>query len=96
MLEIIALVYLSKKIGDIARKKGLAPGKWKFLFVIGWIFLELIGFIIAVWIFGQENWVSIILLAYMFAITSFVILESRLSKLPDAVYEDDINGMEEN
>jgi hypothetical protein len=34
MLEIIALVFLTRKIGDLAERKGLKKGWWKFYTVI--------------------------------------------------------------
>lgn len=94
MLEIVILIYLSRKVGALALKKGVSAGLWKFIFIIGWILFEVIGFIAGIWIFGKDNIISIILLAYMFAITSYVILKAYFSKLPDAVSEDDITGTE--
>ncbi len=91
MLEIIAIIYLSRKIGHLAESKGLKPVKWKFLLVIGWILFELIGFLVGVILFGKDNLVSIILVAYTFAITAYFIVRAHLNKLPDAELDDDIN-----
>src|SRR2546423_15011926 len=91
MLEIIAIFYLTRKIGMLAESKGLKPVKWKILMVLGWILLEFTGIIAGILIFGKDNLVSIILLAYAFAITAYFILRVHLSKLPDAHWEDDID-----
>ena len=34
MLEIIALVFLTRKIGELAARKGLKSGWWKFYFIL--------------------------------------------------------------
>ena len=43
MLEIIALIFLTREIGKIATKKGLKPVTWKIYTVIAWIVSEIIG-----------------------------------------------------
>lgn len=43
MLEIIILVILSKRIGNIAQAKGLAPGRYKALLVVMWFLGEITG-----------------------------------------------------
>jgi hypothetical protein len=91
MLEIIAIIYLTRKIGLLAETKGLKPARWKFYMVLGWILFEFAGIIAGVLIFGKDNLVSIILLAYAFAITAYFILRAHLSKLPDTVWGDDID-----
>ena len=91
MLEIIAIIYLTRKIGLLAESKGLKPTRWKFFMVLGWILFECAGVIAGVLIFGKDNLVSIILLAYAFAITTYFIFRAHLSKLADAVWEDDID-----
>ena len=91
MLEIIAIIYLTRKIGLLAESKGLKPVRWKLFMVLGWILFEFAGVIAGVLIFGKDNLVSIVLVAYTFAITAYFILRAHLSKLPDAVWEDDID-----
>jgi hypothetical protein len=43
--------------------------------------------------FGKENYFSINLVGFMFAITSYFIIKSRLNKLPDENIDDDINNI---
>ncbi|MBW8879597.1 MAG: hypothetical protein JF614_32085 [Acidobacteria bacterium] len=43
MLEILALIYLTRKNGGIAEKKGNKPGLYKFLTVLLWIGGEIVG-----------------------------------------------------
>lgn len=92
MLEIIALIFLTRKIGRIAQNKGLKPLTWKIYTLIGWIVLEIIGIIIGAAIFGKDNIVSIVLVGIAFAITSYFIIEAQLNKLPDQ-FNDDINNI---
>lgn len=90
MLEIIALIFLTKEIGKIAITKGLKPGKWKLYLVLAWFFSEIIGFSIGIVIFGINNMVSAALVGIAFAVTGYFIIKSSLVKRPDAL-EDDIN-----
>lgn len=90
MLEIIALIFLAKQIGNIAAAKGLKPGLWKLYFVLAWIAGEFVGAIIGIMIFGTGNIISIELVAVAGAITGYVIIKSNLAKKPDLL-EDDIN-----
>lgn len=93
MLEIIALIFLTKEIGKIARQKGLKPIRWKIYTIIAWLVSEIIGVAVGVMIFGVNNLVSIILVGITFALTSFFIIKAQLNKLPDQTFDDDINNV---
>jgi outer membrane lipoprotein SlyB len=90
MLEIIALIFLTREIGKIAADKGLKPGTWKIYTVLAWIAGEFIGAIIGVLIFGTNNFFSVVLVAIAGAVTGYFILKANLSKRPDLL-DDDIN-----
>ena len=90
MLEIIALIFLTKEIGRIAHDKGLRPVTWKIYTIVGWIFSEIIGIIAGIMIFGKDNLFSVILVGLTFAITSYFIIKAQLDKLPDD-FDDDIS-----
>lgn len=93
MLEIIILIFLTKKIGVLAGIKGLQAGRWKLYLVLAWIGAELLGAIIAVIIFGKENLFSTFLVAIACAASSYFILTNYLNKLPDIVDEEDVNNI---
>jgi hypothetical protein len=95
MLEIIALIFLTKDIGRIAHDKGLRPVTWKIYTIVGWIVSEIIGIITGIMIFGKDNLFSIVLVGLTFAITSYFIIKALLNKLPDH-FEDDINNIGNN
>ncbi len=90
MLEIIALIFLTKEIGIIADRKGLKRGTWKLYTVLAWIAGEFAGAIIGVLIFGINNIFSVILVAIAGAVTGYFIIKANLSKKPD-ILDDDIN-----
>jgi hypothetical protein len=92
MLEIIALVFLSRKNGELADQKGLKPGPWKLYTVIGWIVGEIAGIILGILIFGEDGLFPAILLAYGIAISSYLVIRSVLSKKPDH-FDEDINSI---
>ena len=89
MLEIIALIFLTKQIGALAVKKGLKPGTWKLYTVLLWFGAEIGGIIIGFGIFGQEGMIGAVLFGLACAVASFFILKSSLSKRPDV--DDEIS-----
>jgi hypothetical protein len=92
MLEIIALIFLTKEIGKIAVSKGLKPGTWKLYTVLAWIAGEFVGAVIGVLIFGTNNIFSVILVAVAGAITGYLFIKNILSKKPDTM-QDDIDNI---
>ena len=93
MLEIIALIFLTKDIGKIAARKGLKPINWKIYTIIAWILSEFIGLVVGLMMFGADNLISVILVGITFAITSFYLIKAQLNKLPDETSDDDINNI---
>jgi hypothetical protein len=93
MLDIILLIILAIQIGKLARRKGLKPGLWRLYLVLGWLALELVGVIIGILIFGQDNLFSVVLVGIGFAITSYFLIKAHLEKLPDHDYDDEINNI---
>ncbi len=93
MIEIIVLIFLTREIGNLALRKGLKPGLWKFYLVAGWIVMELLGAVVGVVIFGPGNFISIMLVAIAFAITSYFYLKANLNKRPDTDLDDDISNL---
>jgi len=93
MLEIIALIFLTKEIGKIAAKKGLKPITWKIYTIVAWLVSEIVGVFVGALIFSSDNIVSIILVGLMFAITSYFIIKAQLNKFPDQTFDDDINNV---
>ena len=91
MLDLILLFFLTREIGRIAFKKGLKPLTWKIYNIVGWLGAELIGVLIGVLIFGLNNLISVQLVAFAFAITSYFIIKAQLNKLPDNDIDNDIS-----
>lgn len=83
MLEILALVYFSRQIGDLAVRKGLKRGWWRFYTVIAWFGAEIFGIIISMLIFPTDEALALLPLGYACAIASYFILKTSLSKRPD-------------
>jgi ABC-type uncharacterized transport system permease subunit len=90
MIEIIALIFLTKNNGNLAIQKGLKPGTWKLYTVLAWFGAEILGAVIGFLIFGQENVVAAILLGLLCAVGSYFVLRSVLNKKADTM-NDDIN-----
>lgn len=96
MLDLIVLYFLTREIGKLAFTKGLKPLTWKIYNILGWLFGELIGVVIGVLIFGMNNLISVQLVAFAFAITSYFIIKAQLNKLPDQDLDDDIDRIGRN
>ena len=90
MLEIIALVFLTRKMGNTAMQKGLKKGTWKLYTILSWFAGETIGIVIGFVLFDKDNLVSIMLMALAGAIGGYFIIKSVLDKKPDT-FDDDIN-----
>lgn len=87
MLEIIALIFITRDIGRIAARKGLPPAKWKWICVLSWIGLEFLGAFVGLLLFGANNFFSVALLAIGFAVSSYFLIKQHLEKFPDAIDE---------
>jgi len=96
VLDLIVLFFLTREVGRLAYRKGLKPLSWKIYNVLGWLGAELIGIIIGALIFGLNNLISVQLVAFAFAITSYFIIKAQLNKLPDHDIDDDINRIGDN
>jgi hypothetical protein len=92
MLEILALVFFSKKIGEIALLKGEKPSKWKIILILSWIAAEIIGIGFSFSIFGPSK-IYAMLIGIGFALTSYYFVLQTLSKKPDV---DDIESIGNN
>lgn len=90
MLDLIPLIFLTIEIGRVAHDKGLKPLTWRIYTVVGWIISEIIGILVGMLIFSQDNLFSIFMVGIAFAITSYYIIRTQLNKLPD-YFDDDIN-----
>lgn len=87
MLEILALVFLTRQIGALADKKGKRKGMWKFFTVLAWFAGEIIGAIMAVVLFRAEDYFAMLPMAIMGAAGGYLIIRAVLSRMPDKTEE---------
>ena len=92
MIEIIILVFLTIKIGKMAKAKGLKRNTWIIYTVLSWIGGEFIGVIAGLAIFDKTNLISIMLVGLTGAFSGYLIVKRQLDKLPDNV-DEDINNI---
>ena len=90
MLEIIALIFLCKKNGNLAIRKGLKPGPWKWYTVLAWIVTEMTGVMLGIVLFGQGNIIGIMSLGLVSAFGGYLFIKYVLDKKPDS-YDEEIN-----
>lgn len=82
MLEIITLIFLSRKTGEIAKRKGENPGNWKLYTILAWIGGEILGVVLAM-LAGGGNFGITVLLAYGMAAGAYFFVRSMLTRKPD-------------
>lgn len=90
MIEIIALIYLCKKNAELAIRKGLSPGRWKWYTVIGWLTAEVAGSLLGMLLFGTANIYGLMALGLVSAFGGYLYVKALLEKQPDN-FDDDIN-----
>ena len=92
MVEIIALYFLCKRNGLLAAQKGLNPRTWKWYTVLAWLLTEIIGVIIGITLYGEDNLMGVLSLGIISAFGGYLIIKFVLDKKPD-IFEEDINGI---
>ena len=93
MLEIIALIFLTRQVGRMAHDKGLKSSTWKLYTVLAWFAGEIFGALLGLVIFGPNNLFSVLMVAIAGAVTGYYILKTNLAKKSDITMEDDINNI---
>ena len=97
IIEIIALVFLCKKNGDLAIQKGLRATPWKWYTVLAWIVAEMGGIIIGMAFYGQlsaiqQNLLGISAFALFCAFGGYLFIKFLLDKKPDS-FDEDVNSI---
>jgi len=92
MLEIFALIFLTRKIGALAIRKGLKPRSWKAYTIIAWIAAEFLGIMMGQAFFGNDNLLGLFLFALVCAFGSYLLIDYVLQQKPD-VHDDDIKNI---
>lgn len=85
MLEIIILIFLCKKIGNLATQKGLSPVRWKWYTIFNWILFEILGSIVGVMMFGLDmsNMIGLMAFALASAFGGYLLVRKKLEAKPD-------------
>lgn len=71
MLEILALVYLTRRVGDIAREKGRKAGWFKLMTVLLWIGCEIGGAVAGGIAVALTGWPEAVI--YLFALVGALV-----------------------
>ncbi len=87
MLEIILLIILTRKIGKIAKEKGLTAWKWKTANIVSWFGFELSFMLIS---YGYTQNLSIAMISGILGgLLGYFIVKNKIDKEP---YKTDGNG----
>ena len=78
MLEILGIIWFSRKLGAIAEEKGRKPGRYKFLGVASWVGCEILGAVVGA---ASGSEAAVYLYAIMFAIVGNIITYAAISSM---------------
>lgn len=84
MIEILALVFLGKKIAELAGEKGESPNKWRGIMIGSWFGAEILGIVIfasTVGI-GDDTIFPAAITGIVCGLASYFIVRSMLSSKP--------------
>lgn len=90
MLEIIALIFLCKRNGDLATQKGLKPGIWKMYTVLAWIVAEFVGIGIGLSMFGKQNLLQVGMIGIFTAFGGYLLIKYILENKPDTYNNEEV------
>jgi len=90
-MDIIALFFLARYIGQKAIRKGLPKGRWILYTVLAWIGLELMGAVAGLMISGDIIRAGLLGLAAGFG--GFLLVNHRLNQMPDKLDESWIDRL---
>lgn len=98
IIEILALIFLCKRNGELALQKGLKSRSWKLYTIAAWIVAEFFGFILGLIMFGQSdikkmsqiNVFQVSVVALFCAYGGYLFVRYNLEKKPD-YFEEDMN-----
>ena len=88
MFELIIFIFIIRRIGHLAIRKGQRPALWKLFTLIAWIVAECIGWLLAVSLFGGTNLVAVGSIALFSAFGGYLFIRYLLEKMPDQIDED--------
>ena len=89
-MDIIILIFVSRRIWRLAIQKGERPNRWVLYTIFAWILAEVLGCILAMLLFGGSNMVAILSIGLLSAFGGYLFVRSILEKKP-ASMDDDIN-----
>lgn len=89
MLEILAIVFLGKKIAELAEEKGENPKKWKGIMIGSWFGAEILGIVIFAFTAGINDTTVFpaVMVGIACGLVSYFVVRNMLSAKPDALKE---------
>lgn len=84
MIEIIALFFLLRNIGQMAQARNVQPGRWKWAAFGAWVLAEFLGVFVAMSLLGatMENPTPLIIAGLVFAPGGYLLVHKRLADIP--------------
>ncbi len=85
MIEILLLILLTRQVGQMAKRRGLKPGIWKFKTVVFWILFEIMGMFSGIALFGDvtNNLIGLMLYMVVCAFGGYLLVRKQLDRIPE-------------
>jgi hypothetical protein len=85
MIEIIALIFLTRSMGARAVEKGYKALPWKVATVLSWIGFEILGLMFGQMVFPQQDEIPVlwVISGLVFAFGGYLFTRWRLENMPD-------------
>ncbi|MGG6230425.1 hypothetical protein [Tenacibaculum sp. SDUM215027] len=89
MLEILAIVFLGKKITELAEEKGESPKKWRGIMIGSWFVAEILGIVIFASTAGisDDTIFPAAITGIACGLASYFVVRSILAAKPDTLKE---------
>jgi hypothetical protein len=91
LVEIIALVFITKYIGKLAIQKGLSPTHWKAYTIGCWLTFEFTGMLLGIVLLNSWDLIALACLGWVSGFGGFLLIRSILQKKTDIDSNKDIN-----
>ncbi len=88
MLEILLVIWLSKKLGEILEEKGYKKAWYIAMFVGSWIFCEFVMILIFIMLFSVENNLALIPVGICGGAIAYGCMYLFVNSLPEKEVED--------
>ena len=91
LLDIIALIFITRYVGKLAIQKGLKPGSWKAYTIFSWFGIQIIGLIAGILLLNSRDIIGLQLLGWICSVGSLLVIRYILLNKPNITPDEEVN-----